>query len=116
MISRVIITALLTIVVGCGVETLEEASCPTEGTTLSYESFGQSFLGAHCQSCHGGLGPDRQGAPAGYDFGTAESARAWKARIYARSAASNTTMPPGPDDPPEDERARLAEWLACGAP
>ena len=114
MTSRAI--ALVLLFTACGVETLEEASCPPAGTTLRYESFGQPFLDAHCQGCHGGLGPDRQGAPAGYDFGTAEDARAWSDRIYARSAAGNTTMPPGPDDPPEAERQKLAEWLACGAP
>jgi hypothetical protein len=37
-------------------------------------------------------------------------------RIFARAAGDNTSMPPGPDDPPEAERAMLAEWLACGAP
>lgn len=100
----------------CGVDTLEETTCPPEGTTLTYTSFGQSFLSAHCQRCHGGAGPAREGAPAAYDFGTAEDARAWKERIYARSAANNTTMPPGPDDPSEEERTKLAEWLACGAP
>jgi len=39
-----------------------------------------------------------------------------KARIFVRAAASNTTMPPGPNDPSPDEREQLAEWLACGAP
>lgn len=116
MISRAIAWALLLSATGCGVETLDEARCPPAGTTLRYQNFGQAFLQTHCQGCHGGLRPDRQGAPAGYDFATVEAARALSDRIYARSAASNTSMPPGPDDPPEAERQRLAEWLACGAP
>ena len=56
------------------------------------------------------------GAPPDYDFGTLESVRHWKRRIFARAAADNVTMPPGPDDPPEADREQLAEWLACGAP
>jgi hypothetical protein len=39
-----------------------------------------------------------------------------RTRIFARSAADNDSMPPGPDDPPEAEREKLADWLACGAP
>lgn len=100
----------------CGYDAIEEHPCPTAGTTLSYESFGRDFLSSWCQRCHGAAGPDRKGAPSNYDFGTLRDAQAWKARIFARSALSNTTMPPGPDDPPEEDRRRLAEWLSCGAP
>ena len=45
-----------------------------------------------------------------------EQAHVSRERIFLRSAADNTTMPPGPDDPPIEERAKLAEWIACGAP
>lgn len=101
---------------GCGFESIEERQCPPNGTELTYESFGRGFLDGYCQQCHGAAGPGRQGAPSGYDFGTAEDARAWRDRIFARAAGENTTMPPGPDDPPATERQKLAEWLACGAP
>ncbi|MBX3213749.1 MAG: c-type cytochrome [Labilithrix sp.] len=100
----------------CKETTLEDRPCPPEGTTLTYESFGEGFMDAHCQSCHGAPTKDRKGAPSGYDFATVEDVRRWRSRIFSRAAADNTTMPPGPDDPPEGEREKLAEWLACGAP
>lgn len=106
-------TVMLT---SCGLTTIDEHPCPPEGTTLTYESFGRQFLDQYCQRCHGAVGPNREGAPSAYDFGSAEDARAWRERIFARSALDNTSMPPGPDDPPDAERAKLADWLACGAP
>jgi uncharacterized membrane protein len=108
--------ALAGLAVACKTETtIDEVSCP-QGSTLTYESFGRDFLAKNCQTCHGKSGSDRKGAPSGYDFGTVEGVRAHKDRIFARAAADNTTMPPGPDDPPREERDKLAEWLACGAP
>lgn len=108
---------MLVALAGCAPETsIDDRPCPPEGTTLTYETFGRAFMQAHCQSCHGQPTQDRKGAPSGYDFGSVEDVRAYKARIFARAAADNTTMPPGPDDPPEADREKLAEWLACGAP
>jgi len=105
------------LVTGCKAETsIDDYPCPTGGTKLTYESFGSAFLADNCQSCHGRESGDRKGAPSGFDFGTVEQVRAQKARIFARAAADNVTMPPGPDDPPADARQQLAEWLACGAP
>jgi uncharacterized membrane protein len=95
---------------------IHEYPCPPEGTSLTYESFGKGFLDAYCQSCHGAAGTSRRGAPSGYDFHDRDAVKHWRERIFARAAAENTTMPPGPDDPPEHERRKLAEWLACGAP
>lgn len=107
----------LLLVASCKPETtLEDTPCPPSGTTLRYASFGQAFFGAHCQTCHGQPTADRRGAPSSFDFGTLDAVRHHKSRIFARAAADNTTMPPGPDDPPRAERDQLAEWLACGAP
>ena len=58
----------------------------------------------------------RHGAPESFRFDSLAQVRAHAARIFVRAAGPNTTMPTGPDDPPADERDRLAEWLACGAP
>jgi hypothetical protein len=117
MRSRFVLTvAVLFTLAGCGVATLDEHPCPPESTPLTYENFGQAFLAANCQRCHGAAGPDRQGAPSAYDFGTQEDARAWRDRIFERAAFENTSMPPGPDDPPESDRMKLGEWLSCGAP
>ena len=94
----------------------ESASCPPEGTELTYESFGRGFIGAHCQSCHASNVDDRKGAPKGISFDTRDDVVDWIDRIYDRSAGDNTSMPPGPDDPAVEERDKLEVWLACGAP
>lgn len=108
------IVGLLAIVgsmAGCGVEEIEDHPCPPAGTSLSYATFGQPFFAQHCVECHGGAESHSSRA-----FVTVESIRASKGRIFANAAAGNVAMPPGPDDPGEDERGKLAEWLACGAP
>lgn len=108
--------ALAVLGAGCKETTIDERPCPPGGTTLSYDGFGKDFVERHCQSCHGVPSKDRKGAPSAYDFGDVEDIRRYKDRIFSRAAADNTTMPPGPDDPPAEERDKLAEWLACGAP
>jgi len=104
---------------GCSADTPSAAEahpCPPGGTTLTYENFGKPFMDANCQPCHGARVGQRQGAPEGYDFATREGVRAHLDRVYATSADGNSSMPPGPDDPPATERTRLGEWLGCGAP
>jgi uncharacterized membrane protein len=110
------IFAAILLCANCNYTEMSDHPCPPGGTTLTYENFGKEFLDGHCQGCHGAGGGDRQGAPSGYDFGDIQSVHKYSVRIFDRAAASNTTMPPGPDDPPADERAKLADWLACGAP
>lgn len=109
-----LVAALLS---GCKAETsLEDYPCPPDGTKLTYATFGSEFVASNCQTCHGQSTGNRKGAPSDYDFGTIDSVRRYQDRIFARAAADNVTMPPGPDDPPDSERTKLAEWLACGAP
>jgi hypothetical protein len=109
---------LLLALTGCGKgeTTIDERPCPQGGTSLTYDDFGRDFLSKYCQVCHGQGGTDRNGAPSDYDFYDVEMVRAFKDRIFARAAGDNTSMPPGPDDPPAADREKLAEWLACGAP
>lgn len=118
LLPLLVLLVLLVLPVGaCKAETsLEDYPCPPQGTTLTYDTFGSAFLASNCQTCHGRPVGERNGAPAGYDFGTIEDVRHYQRRIFARAAADNVTMPPGPDDPPAAEREKLAEWLACGAP
>ncbi len=104
------------VLVACKQTTLEDHPCPPGGTTLTYDNFGKAFIDTNCQRCHGGSTGYRDGAPSGYDFATLDAVRHWKSRIFVRAAADNTTMPPGPDDPPLSEREKLADWLGCGAP
>jgi hypothetical protein len=101
---------------GCGYETLSEHPCPPGGTTLTYENFGEGFFDSYCNSCHSAPDSERNGAPDDDVFATVDDVRQHADRIFVRAAGPNTSMPPGPDDPPETERDKLADWLACGAP
>lgn len=92
---------------------LEDMPCPDEGTPLTYDSFARDFFDQHCDSCHT---TGKSGAPSAYRFDSHARVLEHADRIFIRAAGPNVTMPPGPDDPPADERERLAEWLACGAP
>jgi len=107
--------AIFTLVAGCADAPMEldDMPCPTSGTTLTYQSFGQPFMTDHCNECHS---TSRAGAPGGYKFDTQDQVKKHASRIFIRAAGPNVTMPPGPDDPPELSRDQLAEWLACGAP
>jgi mono/diheme cytochrome c family protein len=107
--------AALLLLAACGPAPLElsDMPCPPEGTRLTYASFGQTFFADHCNACHASAA---NGAPAAYKFDTLDEVRMHRARIFVRAAGPNDSMPPGPDDPPADERDALAEWLACGAP
>jgi cytochrome c5 len=106
---------VLLLLVACAEQPMEldDLPCPTTGTTLTYENFGERFMGENCNTCHA---TSKSGAPSSYKFTTLDLVKKHKGRIFIRAAGPNTTMPPGPDDPPESERDQLAEWLACGAP
>lgn len=98
---------------GCLYDKLEDAECPPGGTTLTFQNFGAEFLDRYCNYCHGSGVLDRQSAPPAYVFETEDQVKQWAERIYVRAAGRNDSMPPGPDDPPREERDKLAEWLAC---
>jgi uncharacterized membrane protein len=88
------------------------STCPT-GSTLTYENFGQTFMQQHCLSCHASGGPESP------KFDTVAQIRAASSDIDKSAAAGpnavNTYMPDG-GSVAEDERRKLGEWLACGAP
>ncbi len=97
-------------------ESFEDRPCPPD-SVLSYANFGQPFMLNWCTGCHSGdlAARDRAGAPVGVDLDTLRGVRDHAARIWARSADDNLTMPPvGTAD--ATERFLLGEWLACGAP
>ncbi len=112
MNTRTLVTAMLTaVVLACGWEDMSSYPCPQGGTTLTYDNFGQTFFAAWCVSCHGD--------PNGYSsraFTDVTTIRVQAADIFKNAAEDNQTMPPGPNGPPKDQRDKLAEWLACGAP
>lgn len=104
--------------VACGGagETIDQHPCPQGGTTLTYDNFGKAFLDGWCQSCHGSNSDNRNGAPGSYTFDTRDQAFKWRARIFARAADDNSSMPLGPHGPSSEDRKKLGDWLACGAP
>ncbi len=84
-------------------------------STLTYQNFAAPFVITWCRGCHGsGLPVNmRQNAPIGVDFDTAAEVRAAQNRILLRATGESPTMPPV-GGPSAEERALLAEWLACG--
>lgn len=97
------------------------AQCPP-GSTLTYASFGQQFMGDYCTRCHSSqlTGDARQGATEFHDFDTIEGIRAVMDHIDETAGfgpgAQNDAMPPSGPFPSDAEREMLAEWIACGAP
>jgi hypothetical protein len=110
--------ALLVVLVACDPAPvpIDQWPCPSSGTPMTYDNFGFDFFAGNCNVCHSAEGDARQGAPEAFRFDTLDNVHAHAARIFVRAAGPNTTMPPGPNDPPLDERDSLADWLACGAP
>ena len=113
---------LLVLSLACGAGAADTASAAADTgadacTLLTYDNFGEAFIRNWCMNCHAASteGDARYGAPSGVDFDTHDDVVAWADRIAARADVDTPTMPPagGAD---ASERARLAEWLACGAP
>jgi hypothetical protein len=69
--------------------------------TLTYQSFGKSFMDTYCNHCHG--------------FTTQTSVQQ-QASVISSYAGTSTYMPAGPPYPTAAERMELTTWLACGAP
>lgn len=127
--SGIVALALLGLL-GCGGDEVADpvlfgpptgSTCP-DGSTLTYENFGQAFMEAYCTRCHHSelVGAARQGAPSFHDFDSVFGARAVKEHIDETSAigpdAENRSMPPGAPSPTDDERRQLGQWIACDLP
>jgi hypothetical protein len=93
--------------------TIDEYPCPSGGTELTYDNFARGFFDEYCERCHAGTAPHRNGAPESVTFDSEADVLAHRERIFVRAAGQNNSMPPGPDDPPREERDLLAEFLAC---
>ena len=113
--------ALLVLLAACGSDPAnssppQASDCPPD-SILTWQSFAEPFLLNHCTGCHSSQLPEgaRAEAPLGVDFDTHEKTRSWLERIASRSAGMNATMPPT-DTVADEDRDRLAEWIACGAP
>jgi len=86
-----------------------------EQSYLDYGDFGAPFMLDWCRGCHSAAVPTamRQSAPTDINFDTLDEVRMFKDRIAVRAASTAPTMPPA-GGPGTDERALLAEWIACG--
>jgi len=98
------------------------AACP-ENSTLDYENFGRAFMTAYCVRCHSSslAGSARNGAPSDHDFDTLDTIQSTHLEHIDADAAAgplsiNSTMPESGPKPSDEDRFRLGEWLACGAP
>jgi uncharacterized membrane protein len=97
------------------------AVCP-DGSTLTYDTFGRSFVERYCTRCHAStiLGAARNRAPVGVDFDTLAGIQESADRIDSQAASGpshhNAFMPPSEPFPTTAERTDLGVWLACGAP
>jgi uncharacterized membrane protein len=83
---------------------ISELSCPPD-STLSYASFAQDAISAHCLSCHDNKSPR---------LVTQADIRAQTSQIL--DAAVYTDAMPAGGGMTLDERRLLGEWLVCGAP
>jgi uncharacterized membrane protein len=114
-------SAALLLLVGCGGGQATGTTCPT-GSTLTYQNFGQSFMGTYCLRCHNEAltGAARKDAPTDVNFNTVEQVRGESKDIDKLAGASatltNEEMPPDGEKPSAEDRRKLSEWLSCNAP
>lgn len=100
--------------------------CPPDNP-LTWRSFGAGFLLTWCTGCHSSsLAADaRQDAPVDIDFDTHAAYKPLARLVYDRAVLethklatdpnSASPMPPA-GVPPEADRRRLAQFIACGSP
>ena len=68
--------------------------------SVTYVTFGLPFFQTYCRACHT------------WDQGSAQD----EGDVITAAAGPGGFMPPGDPRPTDQERARLAAWIACGAP
>lgn len=112
------VAALATI--GCGDDDSGEADAVTDASAcadLSYDSFGKKFMDDYCASCHAASvkGAARMAAPPEDVFDTLAQIKADKAELKDQVTVLKAMPFPTADaQPSDDERAKFAQWLACG--
>jgi len=98
------------------------ATCPP-ASPITYANFGAKFMTDYCTRCHSSTlsGSARMGAPLYHDFDTQLGIQQVANHVDQTAGsgpnATNDSMPydDGPS-PTLEERQKLAEWIACGAP
>ena len=101
---------LAALLVSCGSGALSTEACPTEGTALTYESFGANFMSAYCVSCH-----TVARAEGGVDLSSLTNTRMVAAAVVSEAGTSNKMPPAGSPAPSAADRAKLVEWLSCAS-
>lgn len=104
MLFTVIASAACTSSSSSGI-TSADITCPPD-STLTYESFGSSFLSDNCLSCH--ASKDRP-------LLTTRNAVVANSSNILNAAVMSTKMPADGSIAME-ERQLLGEWISCGAP
>ena len=95
---------------------LAQRECPPD-STLTWGNFGAPFMLDWCTGCHSEdlLEGERREAPMDINLQRLDDVRASMDLVWAEAGDHNTAMPPV-GGPSAEERRRLGEWLACGAP
>jgi uncharacterized membrane protein len=101
---------MLLFLLACASPTPDTGPCAQP--TVTWDSFGHSFLITHCQGCHASTSPQRYGAPEYVSFDTQQESAELQSSIE-RTVLDTETMPPA-GGLNEDEKELLAQWLACG--
>lgn len=102
---RHLLAVFALVLTACGTS----ATCPTSNT-LTYDSFGQGFLNSYCVSCH-----TTGNASDGVNLSSLSLLKSHLNKVDAE-VASGAMPPKGSTTPSAEEKANLAQWLACGAP
>ncbi len=119
LVVAALVGVLVAMLSACGTDyappsTLPDDTCET--SILTYENFGEAFMLDWCRGCHSAAIPEgmRQDAPIEFNFEDVDVIRELAPVITEKATGEMPVMPPaaGPSD---EERALLAEWLACGA-
>jgi hypothetical protein len=85
------------------------STCP-QGSTITYANFGQTFIQDNCLGCH----TNRE--PLLTTQANVQAAKTEIDKVAAAGPNATNTIMPQDHAVPSDQRTKLGEWLACGAP
>jgi hypothetical protein len=100
------------------------SKCPDPASpSVTYQGWARGFFESYCTRCHSSTlvtNSERQGATPHANWDDLPTIKAHISEIDAYAAGGpngiNRVMPPSDPRPSDDERVKLGEWLACGAP